>query len=131
MDQYGHGEISDLKPLAGLTALDELYLPGQRNIGRIAPCGVNRAKAPKSCKQQNLGYIPLAGLTNLEWLSVARNEISDFSPLDGFRENLKLEWYGNPGYSQPRGTKDRGTVAMGRVTEYKTETLSDRIYYQR
>ena len=43
----------------------------------------------------------LAGLTNLTWLDVSVNEISDVSPLDGLRPNMKfLGVYDNPGFPQ-------------------------------
>ena len=41
---------------------------------------------------------PLAALTNLTWLNVARNQISNLSPLDGLRENIKLVWHDNPAF---------------------------------
>ena len=44
---------------------------------------------------------PLAGLTNLKWLAVNNNDISDLSPLDGLRENITLLWHGNPAF--PKG----------------------------
>ena len=45
---------------------------------------------------------PIANLTNLTWLGVAVNNISDFSPLDRIRENLTtLHWFSNPGF--PKG----------------------------
>ena len=44
---------------------------------------------------------PLAALTNLTWLNVARNQISNLSPLDGLRENIKLVWHDNPAF--PKG----------------------------
>ena len=34
----------------------------------------------------------------MEWLKIDNNKISDFSPLDGLRENIKLEWHRNPGF---------------------------------
>ena len=40
----------------------------------------------------------LAGLTDLTWVNVAKNRISDFSPLSESRENLKLVWHSNPGF---------------------------------
>ena len=41
---------------------------------------------------------PLARLTNLEWLGVYNNEISDLSPLDGLRKSTTLVWHGNPAF---------------------------------
>ena len=43
---------------------------------------------------------PLAQLKNLTWLHVGGNMVSDFSPLDGLRENIKLIWYNNPAFPQ-------------------------------
>ena len=37
-------------------------------------------------------------LTNLQWLGVYNNEISDLSPLDGLRKNTTLVWHGNPAF---------------------------------
>ena len=37
----------------------------------------------------------------MEWLNIGRNKISDLSPLDGLRENIKLSWFGNPAF--PKG----------------------------
>ena len=55
------GTLSDLSPLAGLTALTRLHLP----INQIADVS------------------PLAGLTALTWLTLDSNEIADVSPLAG------------------------------------------------
>ena len=38
------------------------------------------------------------GLTNLTWLAIYNNEITDLSPLEGLRENIKLVWHGNPAF---------------------------------
>ena len=44
-------------------------------------------------------YLPCRSLTNLKWLDVGRNEISDLSSLDGLRENITtLLWHGNPAF---------------------------------
>ena len=48
-----------------------------------------------------LDVSPLAGLTNLKWLGVYDNEISDISSLDGLRENIILLWHENPAF--PKG----------------------------
>ncbi len=94
-------ELSDLSPLAGLTKLKELYLFGN-GISDILPLTGLTGLTRLNLWGNNISDIsPLAGLTNLKWLDVSANEISDFSPLDGFRENIKLVWYGNPGY--PKG----------------------------
>ena len=37
----------------------------------------------------------------MEWLEIQNNKISDISPLDGLRENIKLIWHGNPTF--PKG----------------------------
>ena len=38
-------------------------------------------------------------MTNLKWLVINHNEISDLSPLDGIRENITtLVWHDNPGF---------------------------------
>ena len=85
------GDISDLTPLAGLTELEELHLH-RNSISDISPIagltGLNRL---------DLGFnaisdvSPLAGLTNLKWLSVADNDISDVTPLARL---INLQWLG-------------------------------------
>ena len=53
-------------------------------------------------EDNNLSNIsPLAGLTQLQWLSIAENKISDLSPLDGIREDIILLWHDNPAF--PKG----------------------------
>ena len=44
---------------------------------------------------------PLAGLTNLTWLAVDRNNISDLSPLEELRKNITVTFSDNPGF--PKG----------------------------
>ncbi len=41
---------------------------------------------------------PLVALTNLKWLGVYNNKITDIRPLDELRETLTLHWYGNPAF---------------------------------
>ena len=67
-----------------------------------------------------LDVSPLAGLTNLKWLGVYDNEISDISSLDGLRENIILLWHENPAFPKG-GPKIEGPVAMGRVAVQRTE----------
>ena len=43
----------------------------------------------------------LARLTNLKWLVIQENLISDISPLDGFRENITtFVWHDNPAFPE-------------------------------
>ena len=63
-----YNQISDIKPLAGLTNLTELYL----SINEITDIR------------------PLEGLTNLTKLSLARNKVSDIKPLAGLTKLIVL-----------------------------------------
>ena len=40
-------------------------------------------------------------MTNLKWLEISRNNISDISPLEGLREDITLIWHDNPAF--PKG----------------------------
>ena len=101
-------ELSDVTPLARLTNLNELYLRSN-GISDLSPIagltGLNRLELSWN---RISDVSPLAGLTNLKWLSIRANNISDISPLDGLRENLILEWYGNPAFSNMGGPKIEG-----------------------
>ena len=68
-----HNQISDVSPLAGLTALEALNLGGNQ---------ISDAS-------------PLASLTALSWLSLWRNQISDVSPLAGLTALETLNLFGN------------------------------------
>jgi len=70
----GHGEISDISFLAGLTNLKGLGL-GSNNISDISV---------------------LAGLTNLESLGIYDNQISDVSPLFGLTNLRGIRLTPNP-----------------------------------
>ena len=91
----------DVSPLSGLTAIKELWLPD---------CGISNLSSLEkltTLERANLGHnnisdiSALSALPNLKWLDLRENQISDFSPLDGVREQIKLIWYGNPGF--PKG----------------------------
>ena len=60
---------------------------------------------------------PIVGLTNLTWLAIYNNEITDLSPLEGLRENIKLVWHGQSGVPHTR-SENRGSMAMGRVARH-------------
>ena len=93
-----HSDIKDISSLTSLTGLKELYFLANE-IADISPLAGLTELTRLNLGENDISDIsPLAGLTQLKWLRVTRNKISDFSPLDGFLENLKLEWYGNPGF---------------------------------
>ena len=90
-------EVSDLAPLADLTGLTELYLR-VNEISDVSPLARLTGLTRLNLKDNNISDISaLVGLTDLEWLNVAENNIDDVSRLAGLDENIKIEWYGNPG----------------------------------
>ena len=95
----GRGSKVDLSPLSELTAIKELWLH---------ECGISNLSFLEkltTLERAHLGrndisdISALSALPNLKWLDLSNNQISDFSPLDGVREQIKLIWYGNPGFS--------------------------------
>ena len=68
----GQNRITDLRPLANLTSLVELHI-WHRRIADIPPV-------------TNLDVSPLAGLINLERLTLENSGISDISPLAGLKK---------------------------------------------
>jgi len=82
--------ISDLKPLAGLTALEELHVGGN----------------------QIVDLAPLARLTALRELDVQRNHISDFGPLAGLKNLKVLSYRGN---CRPPGEEIKACAMTGRA----------------
>ena len=90
-------EVSDLAPLSDLTGLTELYLR-VNEISDVSPLARLTGLTRLNLKDNNISDISaLVGLTDLEWLNVAENNIDDVSRLAGLDENIKIEWYGNPG----------------------------------
>jgi internalin A len=69
-----NNQITDLKPLSGLTNLTNLYL----------------------ANNQIIDLKPLSGLTNLTHLDLANNQIADFKPLSGLTNLTRLVVRGNP-----------------------------------
>ena len=53
-------------------------------------------------------YPPLSGLTNLKWVNLECNNISDFSPLDGLPELTTMIDFLNPGASVKPGPSIEG-----------------------
>ncbi len=95
----GRGSKVDLSPLSGLKTIKELWLHD---------CGISNLSFLEkltTLERAHLGrndisdISALSALPNLKWLDLSNNQISDFSPLDGVREQIKLIWYGNPGFS--------------------------------
>ena len=78
-----HNEISDVSPLAGLTALTELWLDFNE-ISDVSPLADMTALTGLRLGVNAVANIaPLAGLTSLTELHLSRNAISDVSPLAG------------------------------------------------
>ena len=97
---FRDNDISDISSLATLTGLNELKLENN-NISDISSLATLSELTHLNLDDNNISDIsPLVGLTELEWLNVARNNIADVSHLAGLRENIKLEWYGNPGFEK-------------------------------
>ena len=135
------GKFSDLMPLSGLIGLKELSLVNN-GISDISPLAGLTGLTRMNLAENNISDVsPLAGLTNLKWLGVYNNKISDISPLDKLRENIKLDWHGNPAfptdapkiegpwlwvtlpYREPSGSRDLLSEASGgTVTEVEVAT---------
>ena len=67
---------------------------------------------------------PLAGLTNLKWLAVEHNDISNFSPLDGLRANTKIDWHNNPGFPEG-GAKIEGPWLWAFLPDLRLDSGAD------
>ena len=90
-----NGAISDLSPLAGLTALTTLYLSGNE-ISDLSPLAGLTALTTLYLSGNEISDLsPLAGLTALTTLYLSGNEISDLSPLAGLTALTTLRLTGN------------------------------------
>ena len=77
------GDISDLTPLAGLTALAELHLGGNE-ISDLAPLADLTTLTTLVLANNEISDLStLAGLTALTTLHLGENSIADLSPLEG------------------------------------------------
>src|SRR5262249_3748878 len=73
--------VSDLKPLAGLAALRELYL-GQAPVSDLGPVAGLTALQRLSLRSTPVSDLkPLAGLTALQRLQLGGTQVSDLRPL--------------------------------------------------
>ena len=111
-------EISDVKPLAGLTNLTQLNLDRNKIVDVKSLSGLtNLTQLGLALNQINdvkplagltkldllylynnqIGYVkPLAGLTNLTYLSIGENKIVDVKPLAGLTNLTDLRLDNNP-----------------------------------
>ena len=60
----------------------------------------------------------------MKWLEIYDNEISDFSPLDGIRKNIKLIWHNNPGFPKG-GPKIEGPWLWAVLLDTKLDSSTD------
>lgn len=88
LNLIGH-QISDLRPLRGLTGLRELQLNDNRIVSLAGIEGLTGLELASLHGNRIADLKPLAGLTRLEHLGLLGNEIVDVSPLSG---PLELEW---------------------------------------
>lgn len=89
-------KISDVKPLAGLTNLTLLWL-NENQIKDVKPlAGLTNLTGLFLWENQINDIQPLAGLTNLIALFLGKNKISDVKPLAGLTKLTDLDLGGNP-----------------------------------
>ena len=74
-------QIVDLSPLASLTNLRELKVPGNEIVDVSPLASLTRLERLNLRSNEIVDVSPLASLTNLRWLSLASNQIVDASPL--------------------------------------------------
>jgi hypothetical protein len=75
--------VSDLSPLAGLTALQELWL-NQTSVSDLSPLAGLTALQGLTLNQTSVSDLsPLAGLTALQGLWLTQTSVSDLAPLSG------------------------------------------------
>ena len=60
----------------------------------------------------------------MEWLWISNNDISDFSPLDEFRDNIELVWFGNPAFPKG-GPKIEGPWLWVMLPEARLDSSTD------
>ncbi len=90
-----YNQISDLRPLAGLTNLQTLGL-GANQISDLGPlAGLTNLQNLGLGANQISDLKPLADLTNLEWLDLMYNQISNLEPLAGLTNLELLYLYNN------------------------------------
>ena len=95
LNLFWNGAISNLAPLAGLTALTHINLPNHE-ISDVTPLAGLAALDSLHLERNEISDVaPLAGLTALEYLTLASNEISDVVPLAGLTALTDLKLAGN------------------------------------
>jgi internalin A len=89
-------QISDVKPLAGLTNLTILGL-GRNQISDVKPlAGLTNLIELSLSENKIIDVKPLGGLTNLTYLFLLNNQISDVKPLAGLTNLTNLDLGDNP-----------------------------------
>lgn len=92
---YGN-QITDLRPLTGLTKLEKLSLYDNQITDLTPLVGLTKLAHLRLFRNEITDVTPLAGLTNLIVLSLNNNNISDISPLADLTNLMLLGLDGNP-----------------------------------
>ena len=88
-------QISDLRPLSGLTKLTLLCIQCNQ-VSDLSPLSRMTNLTSLSLDDNQISDIsPLSGLTNLTWLTLGKNQISDISPLSGLTNLRNLDLHCN------------------------------------
>jgi internalin A len=87
--------VTDLSPIAALTSLTELAIPGNglTDLGPLA--SLTRLKKLMAYGNQISDLTPLSGLTNLEELNIGNNLVTSLAPLSALTKLVSLEAGGN------------------------------------
>ena len=84
-------DVSDLRALAGLTRLEELYLQHSSCVTDVAPlAGLVNLRVLRLKRTRVSDLRPLAGLERLEMLDISDTEVADLTPLGGLRRLNEL-----------------------------------------
>ena len=114
--------ITDLRPLAGLTQLEELHcwaVNPQRTFFDLQPLANLTNLTVLSLSGAGVTDIsPLAGLINLRLLHVSHNQIVDFSPLAGLTNLRELHIQENYG-------RDFTPIASLNLTDFKYDEVCE------
>ena len=95
LNLFWNGAISNLAPLAGLTALTHINLPNHE-ISDVTPLAGLAALDSLHLESNEISDVaPLAGLTALAYLTLVDNEISDVAPLAGLTALTELNLSAN------------------------------------
>ncbi|MDR0283542.1 MAG: hypothetical protein LBI33_01420 [Propionibacteriaceae bacterium] len=93
--ELGNNQISDLTPLAGMTALWDLSLDNNQVINLVPLAGLTGLNDLSLSGNQVSNLTPLAGLTNLQWLGLANNKVADVTPLAGLTKLGRVDLSNN------------------------------------